>query len=219
VSRPEAFLVDVYETIMTCDFDRHRTELPEIAGASPQTWGEAFTRIGPDLTTGRLSLVQGFGLVLESCGVEARPGLVAELVRRDRDLLGASARLYEDAAPFLRSVRAAGVRIALVSNCAENTRPVLASLGVLGLADVVVLSCEAGCAKPGARIYEQALGLLGVPATAAVFVDDQPAFCAGAVDVGMTALRIARGASAPAEAAARPGVTVISSLAEASALL
>jgi putative hydrolase of the HAD superfamily len=217
-SRPEAFLVDVYETLLTCDFERHRTELPAIAGAGPKAWGEAFTRIGPDLTTGRLSMAQGFGLMLKGCGIAARPGLVTELVRSDRELLSASARLHDDAIPFLRSLRSAGVRIALVSNCAENTRQLLAGLGVSDLADAVVLSCEVRCAKPGARIYEHALGLLGVRAGDAVFVDDQAAFCAGAVDVGMTALQIVRGGTARQDPA-RPGVTVIRSLAQATALL
>ena len=81
--------------------------------------------------------------------------------------------------------RACGIRVALVSNCMENTRPLLSGLGVSALADAVVLSCETGCAKPDARIYRQALDQLGVRAGAAVLVDDQPAFCAGAAAVGI----------------------------------
>ena len=131
--RPEAFLVDVYETLLTCDFAVLRTELPAIAGADPQTWSEAFARLGPDLTTGRLSMAQGFGLVLQACGIAARPGLVTELVRADRDALLASSQLHADAIPFLRSLRSGGIRIALVSNCAPNTRPLLSGLGLSGL--------------------------------------------------------------------------------------
>lgn len=216
--RPEAFLVDVYETLLTCDFEVLGAELPVIAGVEPRHWNDAFDRLAPDLTTGRLSMAQGFGLILQSCGAVARPGLVAELVRRDREMLLASSRLHEDAVPFLRSLRSGGMRIALVSNCAENTRQLLSGLGVMEMADAVVLSCEVGCAKPDAGIYQHALGLLGVRAGAAVFVDDQPGFCAGAVDVGMTALQIDRGqASGPQPAL--PGVTVISSLDQATAML
>ena len=79
-----------------------------------------------------------------------------------------------------------------------------------------MLSCEAGCAKPDARIYRQALDQLGVRAGAAVLVDDQPAFCAGAAAIGITALQIARGHAPPPAA---PGIKVIGSLLEAIRLL
>jgi putative hydrolase of the HAD superfamily len=214
---PRAFLVDVFDTILTCDFDLLRTELPVLAGVEPQVWNRAFASLRPDLTRGRLSMAQGFELILQACNVTARPGLVSELVSKDRDLLSASSRLYPDAIPFLQSLRSMGCRIALVSNCAENTRQLLSGLGVSELADAVVLSCEVGCAKPDARIYRHALGLLGVRADAAVLVDDQPAYCAGAVAAGMTALQIIR--ETTSWPPVPPGVTVIRSLAQAVAML
>jgi putative hydrolase of the HAD superfamily len=182
------------------------------AAARPQ----AFARLGSDLNVGRITLAQGFGQILAACGIRPRPALVRELVAKERELLAASSRLHDDAIMFLRALRARGIRVALVSNCMENTRPLLSGLGVSALADVVVLSCEAGCAKPDARIYRQALDQLGVRAGAAVLVDDQPAFCAGAAAVGITALQIARGREPPPAA---PGITVIGSLLEAIRLL
>jgi len=214
-ARPQAFLVDVYDTILSCDFEVLRTELPAIAGAGPREWEEAFARLGPDLSTGRITLAEGYGQILTACGIRPRPALVRELVSRERELLTASSRLHDDAIMFLRALRARGIRVALVSNCMENTRQMLSGLGVSTLADAVVLSCEAGCAKPDARIYRQALDQLGVRAGDAVFVDDQPAFCAGAAAVGITALQIARGHGPPAA----PGITVIGSLLEALRLL
>jgi len=58
-----------------------------IAGVEPQNWNDAFTQIGPDPANVRLSMAQGFELVLQACGIAGRPGLVAELVRHDRDML------------------------------------------------------------------------------------------------------------------------------------
>ena len=75
------------ETILTCDFEVLRTQLPVIAGVEPQNWNDAFTRTGPDPANVRLSMAQGFELVLQACGIAGRPGLVAELVRHDRDML------------------------------------------------------------------------------------------------------------------------------------
>jgi HAD superfamily hydrolase (TIGR01509 family) len=217
VVRPEAFLVDVYDTIVACDFEVLRTELPVIAGVGRQAWNEAFTRAGPDLVQGRITLAQAYGQILAGCGIRPQPALVSELLRKDRELLAASSRLYDDAVPFLQILRSRGVRVALVSNCIENTRPLLSGLGISALADAVILSCEAGCAKPDARIYRRALDQLGVAASAAVFIDDQPACCAGATAVGMTALQISRGQTPPLEPA--PGTEVIGSLLEATLMM
>ena len=52
------------------------------------------------------------------------------MVRRDAELLLANARLYDDVIPSLDRLRARGIKIAVVSNCTENTRPLLVSLGV-----------------------------------------------------------------------------------------
>ena len=119
--------------------------------------------------------------------------------------------------PFLQILRSSGVRVALVSNCIENTRQLLSEFGITALAGAVVLSCEAGCAKPDARIYQAALDQLGVTAAAAVFIDDQPGYCASAAAMGMTAVQIARlETPLPAPAA---GAAVISSLLEATLMI
>jgi putative hydrolase of the HAD superfamily len=206
VARPQAFLVDVYDTIVTCDFDVLRTELPMVAGAHPRDWNAAFARVGPDLTHGRITMAEGFEKVLAACGISPRPALMSELGRKDRELLAASSRLYDDAIPFLQILRSRGVKVALVSNCIENTRPLLSDLGLIALADAVVLSCEAGYAKPDVRIYRDALDQLGATPARAVFIDDQPACCAGAAAAGLTALQIARGERQPQRQGLRSSV-------------
>jgi putative hydrolase of the HAD superfamily len=214
-AQPEAFLIDVYDTIVTCDFGVLRRELPAAAGAAPKLWNEAFDRLVPDLSCGRITMAQAFGQILADCGVRPEPDLIMELARREGELIAAASRLYGDVTGFLRAARSRGVGIALVSNCLENTRPMLSALGVSALVDAVVLSCEVGCAKPDTRIYQYALDQLGVTARGAVFIDDQPANCAAAAAMGMTALQIARGTAQLLPPA--PGTRVISSLSEASA--
>ena len=213
----EACLVDVYSTLLSCDFVAHTAELPLLAGLSMQAWGEGYSQLGAALGIGQLTKAEGFERILRNGGVEPRPDLVRALVDRDRELLLRSARLYDDALPFLRDVRARGIKIAIVSNCSEHTRDLLESNGVAELADALVLSCEVGAEKPAAQIFTHALDRLGVPAGHAVFVDDQPAFCAGAADLGIAAVQIVRGeldGKVPA-----PGVTVVRSLTEVAAML
>ena len=193
VARLEACLVDAYDTIVTCDFSVLRREVPTLAGIPAGIWDAEYGRLGPLLTDGRMSKTEAFGQILQASGQQAHPGLVGEMVRRDAELLLANARLYDDVLPFLRALRSRGIKIAVVSNCTENTRPLLVSLGVDVLADALVLSCEVGAAKPAAEIFRYALGQLGVTAEAAVFVDDQPGYCAGSVAVGISTVQIVRG--------------------------
>ncbi len=213
--RLEACLIDAYDTIVTCDFSVLRRELPTLADLPADDWNADYNRLSPLLNDGRLSKAEAFGEILRARGREPRPELVREMVRRDQELLLASSRLFDDTIPFLGRLRARGVKVAIVSNCTENTRPMLVSLGVDALADTLVLSCEVGTAKPAAEIFRHALDRLGVTADAAVFVDDQARFCAGGAAVGIRAVQIVRG---ELDGQAPDGVTVVRSLPEMEAL-
>ena len=217
MTQPSACLIDVYDTILSCDFSRHDREMPALAGVAPDAWRTGIGHVGPLFNVGRLTKAEGFGQILRQCGVEPRADLVRALVEADRELLLASAHVYEDSIPFLENLRSHGVRAAIVSNCSEHTRDLLVKLGVPELVDAVVLSCEVGAAKPSAEIFRHALEQLGVRAGAALFVDDQAAFCAGAAALGISAAQIVRGESdgkVPAE-----GTAVVRSLAEVEAML
>jgi putative hydrolase of the HAD superfamily len=213
----EACLVDLYDTLLSCDFSPHQSELPKLASVSPDAWHEAYTKVWPAAQVGRISKAEAFAQVLAACGVEPSAALVHALVDRDRELQFASARVYDDSIPFLGKLRTAGIKIAIVSNCTEHTRPLLARLGLIGLADAAILSCEVGAAKPSAEIFLRALDQLGVPASAALFVDDQASFCAGGAALGIRAVHIVRGELDGNRPAA--GTTVVRSLPEVEAML
>ena len=217
VAEREACLVDVYDTLVSCDFVAHHAELPMLAGLPERAWAEGYSQIGKALGIGQISMAEGFERILRAGGAEPRPDLVRALVDQDRELLLRSARLYDDALPFLRALRSRGIKIAIVSNCSDHTRDLLESNGVAGLADTLALSCEVGAEKPAAEIFTHALDQLGVPARRALFVDDQPPYCAGAAALGITAVQIVRGeldGKVPA-----PGATVVRSLLEVEAML
>jgi HAD superfamily hydrolase (TIGR01509 family) len=85
------------------------------------------------------------------------------------------------------------VRTALISNCSYNTRPFVDGLGLEKELDAVILSFEAGAAKPDARIYRLALEKVGgIAPERAVFVDDQTAYCDGAAALGIDTRLIVR---------------------------
>ena len=214
--RLEACLVDAYDTIVTCDFSPLRRGVPALAGIPVETWEGEYGQLGPLLNDGRMSKAEAFGHMLATCGVQATDGLVAEMVRRDQELLLANARLFDDVLPFLHRLRDRGIKIAIVSNCTQHTRDLLESNGVADLADVLALSCEVGAFKPAAEIFSYALDQLGVTARGAVFVDDQPSYCAGAADLGITAVQIVRGE--PDGKVPAAGTRLVRSLLEVQAL-
>jgi putative hydrolase of the HAD superfamily len=206
-----AYLVDVYETVVSCDFAAHAAELPALAGVDRESWNAAFRDLGPAVTDGRMSMFDAYAEVVRRSGATVREEHVRVLVQRDNQLLRENCCLYEDTVPFLEMLRCKGVMTALVSNCFENTRPLLADLGLIGLVDAVVLSCEVGAAKPDPSIYEHALRELRVPAHATVFVDDQDAYCDGASALGIHSVRICR-SSAKVRRDGRPTVASLADL-------
>lgn len=211
-----AVLIDVYETALTCDFVAHSRELPALAGVSPTVWDERFRTLAPAVMDGRMRMADAFAAVIRSTGGDAPPALLEELVRRDQSLLLQTSRLHDDTVPFLETLRRRGVPAAFVSNCAENTGPLLAHLGLSGLVDAVVLSCDVGHAKPAGGIFRAALDQLAVPAHGTLFVDDQETYCLGATALGIDAVRIDRAGTTDRVG---DGTPTVRSLAELEALL
>ena len=193
-----ACLVDVYETALSVDLPEWGALLAATAQGRP-----AGVRRGRLAESG-----PGGGRPVDGPSERSRTTLVDLGVADRRRRRGPDAGrgpasyvreravLHEDTVPFLESLRAKGVRTAFVSNCADNTRPLLEWLGLSSLVDELVLSCEVGAAKPDPVIFEVALARLGVAAEDTLFVDDQQAFCDAAAALGIRAVRIDRAAGA-----------------------
>jgi putative hydrolase of the HAD superfamily len=143
----------------------------------------------------------------------ALPGLHHALARRV--MLGAlEFTPYPDAAPALGALRAAGRRMAIVSNWDCSLEDWLAPSGLLELVDVVITSAVAGAAKPDPAIFGRALELLGAEVDGSAHVGDSlDNDVEGARAAGIRAILVARGRDGPA------GVEAIGSLAELPSLL
>jgi putative hydrolase of the HAD superfamily len=214
-----ACLVDVYDTILKSFFIDRVTTLVEPLGVNVEDWLAEFEKTREDRDRGKITTADAFARALRGCGIEPADGQVDDLMRRDMDYTYAHTRLYDDTIPFLGWLRAQGLLIAFVSNCADTTRGLLEHLGVIPLVDAVVLSCEVGSAKPSPEIYVTALADLGVAAADAVFVDDQPRFCMGAEAVGVRPIQIAREGVDVAVAGAGWDFPVVTSLLDVKSLL
>lgn len=197
MSTYRAFLIDVYDTVVTVDLAGHSAALAEYVGADPRLLAEALAGHGSGVMDGSLSLEEAFGAAIEVCNVPPGGDGVAGVVARHHELLREVTEVPSDVMPFLHGLRDAGVRSAYVSNCAEDTRSLLEENGLGALVDELVLSCEVGAVKPSPAIFEVALDRLGVAADEAVFVDDQQAFCDAAAALGIRSVRIDRRGGGP----------------------
>lgn len=81
-------------------------------------------------------------------------------------------RADPDAAPLLARLRAAGVRILVVSNFDARVRDVLRVLDLAPLIDDVTISSEAGAAKPDPGIFVTALAAAGLRPSEVLHVGD-----------------------------------------------
>jgi putative hydrolase of the HAD superfamily len=118
-------------------------------------------------------------------------------------------RAYEDVAPALRRLKAAGVRTGIISNWDTRLEGILAGLGLRELLDDVVCSAVEGLHKPDPRIFELACARMGVdPVRCAHVGDHYHADVLGARAIGMTPVLIDRhGAGMDA-----PGVVCVQTL-------
>lgn len=120
--------------------------------------------------------------------VHARvPGRVRELDERSwhwPELLRRREKVYDLALRF----RGQGIRTGILSNVWPPFAQRLRRAGAYDGFDPLVLSCEAGHAKPDPAIYCLALRRLGLAARDVLFIDDQPECLAAAQRQGMQIL-------------------------------
>jgi putative hydrolase of the HAD superfamily len=111
---------------------------------------------------------------------------------------------YPDAAPALRTLRAAGCALVVVSNWDHSLHERLEETGLAPLVDGAVASAELGAAKPERAIFQRALELARVPAERAWHVGDSVREdVEGARAAGIRAVLIARDGPAPVAGADR----------------
>jgi putative hydrolase of the HAD superfamily len=158
------------------------------------------TRLGEDRFSAHPEGAKGFWRELVT-RVAARlelpapsPFLAAELFERF-----AHADAWEpfaDALALLPALRAAGLRLAVVSNFDARLPRLLADAGLASLFDAVVYSEEVGVEKPHPAIFEELLEQLELPAARVLHVgDSRRDDVEGARAVGLAALWLTRGSA------------------------
>jgi len=195
-----AWLIDVWETLLTSDFAAMTAELADIVRAPADEFRDAVVGYLQPITIGELSVADAFMNALETFGVKPTQELAAEISATHTRFLLTRVTVFDDAVSFITRSRQRGDLVALVSNCGDDTRPLLAARGLIDMADAVVLSCEVGAGKPDKSIFDHAIRALGIEPSYGTLIDDQYVFCEGAVAAGLHAIQLVRNGDAPQSA-------------------
>jgi len=107
-------------------------------------------------------------------------------------------QIYPDALPALDTLRARGIRLAIISNFVDTLPAVCEAHALTPYFEVIVGSVQVGLQKPDARIFELTLRRLGVTAEEAWHVGDNYwADVLGARAAGLTPVLIDRAGTVP----------------------
>ena len=173
-----------------------RLDLPSLLAANEAVWRDYFPEVDRAWTLGELSgqavSTEAWRRTLEACGCtdDDLAALAWEAFERQAT---AEYRLYADAQALFAALDRRPP-LALVTNGASDTqREKLRALGIASRFDAVVISGEAGVAKPDAAVFGLALDQLGVPPEDVWHVGDNLATdVAGARAAGLTAVWVNR---------------------------
>lgn len=144
--------------------------------------------------------------------------VVAALEERRCTQLRTTWGLFADAIPCLDWLRAAGFKLAAVTNASgRHQRAKLAGLGIARFFDTLIIAGELGAAKPDPVIFHTACARLDVPPSETMHVGDLlDTDAIGARDAGLHGVWLARDALAPSR---EPGIQTIETLADLPELL
>jgi putative hydrolase of the HAD superfamily len=183
----DALILDFGEVLVRAQSPQSIQGMARLARLDVAEFSRRYWRHRPDYDAG-LTGREYWGRIVDGAEIPAgdRDDVLAALELADfRSWSDYREEMWAIAAEF----RATRGRTAILSNgIAEVLGRVDAERPLSEYFDVVVVSYEVGCLKPAPRIYEVCLERLGVPAAAALFVDDRLENIEGAARHGLQTL-------------------------------
>jgi putative hydrolase of the HAD superfamily len=193
MTRIEAVISD-FGGVLTSPLIESYTAVQQSSGVPMEALGKAMAAIMDrdgshplfELETGRLSETRFLDeLSSELTGQLGREVSMHDFGHRFFENLHPNERMLD----FMRGLRDQGYKLGICTNNVREWEPLWrAKVPVDEIFSVVVDSAFVGARKPEPRIYEITLERLGVPAQAALLVDDIELNCTAARDLGLRAV-------------------------------
>lgn len=194
-SQFEAILIDLWGTLLpgADDGERRRNleEMAQVLDVNPSAFVSRWTDSIGERCLGSLgSLEQTIEHLAVALGARPSPNAVREALEIR---MGFQRVLHNQAGPCLPALdalRAAGFRLAIVSDSSEETVRLWPESHLSPRFEVAVFSCVEGTCKPDPRMYRRALGTLGLAPSKCAYVGDGGSHeLTGAEAVGLTAFK------------------------------
>jgi putative hydrolase of the HAD superfamily len=193
---PAAVLFDLYDTLVHASPRRSFYHaVPAALAVRPERWLACYRALGRAAMLGDvLDMTTRVGLACRHAGQPRDPATVAAVVRDKLPLLYADIEPDGQALAVLDELRAAGVRLAIVSNAASHSERLLDRFGLRDRVSATAMSWSVGVLKPDPLIYRTALAALGVvPGQAAYVGDGGDDELGGARRLGLRTVLVERG--------------------------
>jgi putative hydrolase of the HAD superfamily len=193
-----AVLFDLFDTLCHLDeavYREGKRHAAGLLGLDPDRYFDAWIGLQDRCQRGEIpDARERIRTICAALGRDCFPEILERVDRYERELLLRCAALHEDALPALERIRSVDtLRVGLVSNASSPARWILRRLRLEPYFDTVVFSFEVGVLKPEPGIYREACRRLEVSPGDCLFVGDGNAReLEGALDLGMTAVRIER---------------------------
>lgn len=173
---PSAVLIDLFNTLVPGgDTDRAAMvrDMAAELGVDPDEFARMVVVTWPERMRGvHGDLVTEVAVLAQRLGIHPTVEQVATAAER-RFVFGRRVVIApESALAVLAALRAAGLRLAIVSNCTFDSAAALRSTPLAAAIDALALSCEVHHGKPEPEIYRYALDALDVKPADAVYVGD-----------------------------------------------
>ena len=197
MSKPyKAVLFDLFGTLVdNFSVAEYRAILEEMS-AILKTPPEDFRRLWSATFRDRCTGVHGdqrdsYRFICRELGIGVSKEQVEEAFRLRLAFTVRSLKPRPDTVNTLETIRVAGLKTALISDCSGEVPVAWPETPFAGLFDYTVFSCVAGALKPDTRLYREATTALGVEPEACVYVGDgNNRELTGARDLGMRAVLI-----------------------------
>lgn len=189
----KAVIFDLYETLVTEWVSKKylSSQCAKDLGVDTALFRQIWESCHAKMDTGALSYHQVLSQILEKAGKTPDDALITACEQKRIETKNQCFSIVdEDVLSMLRALKSYGLKLALCSNCSADEISGLAASPLYPLFDAVILSYQAGCAKPSPAIYHLCAERLCVQPEECLFVGDggsRELF--GAQDAGLHPLR------------------------------
>ena len=164
----------MFETLVTLFVGRtyFSENIAEDVGVDLQAFRKEWHAIEKDRSTGKYTIEEGIGLVLQRLGVFSKEKLELAVTNRHKCLEDTFAAIPKESVQLLKELKARGIKIGLITNTFSDERDMIRDCELFPYFDVALISYEQGICKPAPEMYSRMTEQLGVTPSECLYVGD-----------------------------------------------